>query len=313
MHFAFAFWWEMKKVSVFLFCAVAPLSFGQSVANLWNGSLNRYEQNFDTLPSATSGNLTFTPDQQIMDLGSTVGSSMSGWHLVTSTVGTGTTGRQLVASDGGIGTGNLYSHGASGSSDRALGSLTSATTARTARILRIRNNGSVSPGAGTIEFRWFFEQWRSGTGTTDVQFFDYSIQPASYALTATDGLAATATGIWTRNNLKIRVNGSTPVDWDQAGTYSDDLGSLPASHNVSSQAGFAPGSQDGNVFRSVRVGQMVNTTWAAGTDLLLRWTDSDVTGSDQGFAIDDVKVVPEPATMAMFAIGLGGFLRKRRK
>lgn len=317
MHFACAFWWEMKKVSVFLFCAVAPLSFGQSVANLWNGSLNRYEQNFDSLPNtppvSPAPNITVGAGSQILDLGSAIGSSLSGWHLVTSST-TGTTGRQLLVDNGGSSTGNFYSYGATGNSERALGTLSSGSAATSAKILRIRNNGAISAQSDPIEFRWLFEQWRGGAATTaDVQSFDYSFQASTYALTATDGLAATASGIWTRDNLKIRVNGTTPVDWNETGSFIDDAGAFPATHNVRSQAGSATGALDGNTVRSVRVGQIVNTHWVAGTDLLLRWRDTDATGADHGFAIDDVKVVPEPATLAMFAVGLGGLVRKRRK
>ncbi len=312
MHFAFAFWWEMKKVSVLLLCAVAPLSFGQSVANLWNGSLNRYEQNFDTLP--TTGSTTFTSGSQIMDLGSTVGSSMSGWYLVTSATSGTTAGRNLYTGAGSVGTSGFYSFGATGSTDRALGSIGAGSMAKGSRILRLRNNGAVSSisGPGVIEFKWFVEQWRSGSTSVDIQSFDYSFQSSSYALTASDGLANVGTGIWTRDNLKIRVSGGNPVDENTAGTYENDLGVMPASHNVSN---LGPGGEvalDGNTFRSVRVGQ-IHSEWAAGSDLLLRWNDVDSSGSDHGFAIDDVKVVPEPATLAMFAVGLGGLIRKRRK
>lgn len=288
------------------------MASAQNVANLNNGSLNLYEQNFNSMSATTA--VAFDSGSQVMDMGAKVGSAMSGWYLVTSTTGTGTTGgRALTPGTGSNTAGGFYSFGAANDSDRALGTLGSGSFLNGSRILRLRNN-THAPITGVVEFRWYVEQWRASSSTLDIQGFDYSFQNSSYVIDSTNGLQALGTGDWTRNNLKIYTVAGNPADptVTPGGIYEDDLGVQPQSHNVSAQV-LGSGAVDGNTFRAVRVGQITMANWAAGSDLLLRWTETDTSGSDQGFAIDDVKVVPEPATLAMFAIGLGGLVRKRRK
>jgi len=302
----------MKKSLLFLVSGIASVASAQNVANLNNGSLNLYEQNFNSL--GKTGSVAFDSGSQVMDMGAKIGSSMSGWYLVTSTTGTGTVGgRALTAGTGTNTVGGFYSFGAADDSDRALGTLGSGSFLSGSRILRLRNN-THAPITGVVEFRWFVEQWRASASTADIQGFDYSFQNGSYVLDPTDGLAGLGTGIWSRNNLNVYTVGGAPVDTTVAGgTYEADLGVQPVSHNVSAQVLGSGAAVDGNTFRAVRAGQITMANWAPGSDLLLRWTETDTSGSDQGFAIDDVKVVPEPATLAMFAIGLGGLVRKRRK
>ena len=301
----------MKKSLLFLVAGIAGVASAQNVANINNGSLNLYEQNFNTL--SASSNVAFDTNAVVMDMGAKIGSALSGWYLATSTSGSGTTGgRALTVGTGSSNGGGFYSFGAASDSDRALGSIGSGTANNLSRILRLRNNTHAAI-SGVIEFQYYVEQWRRGASTADIQGFDYSFQSSSYELTGPDGTASLGGGIWTRDNLKVYVSGGVPVDINVAGTYESDLGVLPASLNSGSIATGADGARDGNTFRAVRVGQITAANWAAGSDLLLRWTDVDASNTDQGFAIDDVKVVPEPATLAMFAIGLGGLVRKRRK
>ncbi|MDT8998699.1 PEP-CTERM sorting domain-containing protein [Paucibacter sp. APW11] len=67
-------------------------------------------------------------------------------------------------------------------------------------------------------------------------------------------------------------------------------------------------------------GGTVNTNWAAGSTLWVRWVENNDVGNDHGLAIDNVKFsvvssVPEPQTYALLLAGLAGvgFVARRRK
>ena len=55
-------------------------------------------------------------------------------------------------------------------------------------------------------------------------------------------------------------------------------------------------------------GTVTGLSWAPGQDLVLRWNSNELSGSDNGLAIDNLSfsAVPEPSSVALAAIGLGG-------
>lgn len=61
---------------------------------------------------------------------------------------------------------------------------------------------------------------------------------------------------------------------------------------------------------------LTGLNWTAGSDLWLRWTSANASGTFYGFGIDDVSVVaaPEPPGLALFALGVGiaAFALRRR-
>src|SRR5689334_14160412 len=103
--------------------AIAKPCNAQLAVFLEGGS---YKQSFDTLPSSgTSNNVNSLPQ---------------GWGF--SEAGTGST-LTYTADNGSLSTGNTYSYGASGNSDRAFGELTSGTVQSTIGAGFLNNTGLV--------------------------------------------------------------------------------------------------------------------------------------------------------------------------
>lgn len=228
----------------------------------------RYTQDFDTL-SSTSASSVLPAGWQVSELGGNANGTYA--------VGTG-------SSD----TGNAYSFGAAGSSDRALGSLTSG------------NLNPISYGAfftndlgGTIDsltITYTGEQWRNGTTpNADTLAFEYSLDATS--LTG---------GSWT---ALTSLNFTGPVTGTTAGAIN---GNLAANRLTLSDTLAGLGIADGASFA-------------------IRWTDrTAATGSNDGLAVDDfsltatleaVTAVPEPASWALMIGGfgfIGSAMRRRR-
>ena len=77
---------------------------------------------------------------------------------------------------------------------------------------------------------------------------------------------------------------------------------------------------DGNGAGQVSgLGGTVNTSWAAGTTLWVRWVETNDVGNDHGLAIDNlslsVSAVPEPGALSMWLAGAAavGFMVRRQR
>jgi uncharacterized protein len=193
----------------------------------------------------------------------------TGWALIES----GTGGNTTYTAGTGSGTGgDTYSFGASGNSERALGTL---------------QTGSVIPSFGasfqnatlatiaSLQIAYTGEQWRLGAvGRSDRLDFQYSFDATSLT-----------TGTWNDFN---GLDFIAPI--------------------TSGSTGALDGNAAGN--RTLLSGTLSGLTWAQGGTLWLRWTDFNATGSDDGLAIDDFSITaPEVSTSVPdSAPGLAGWL-----
>lgn len=168
---------------------------------------------------------------------------------------------QYQAGDGSSNGGDVFSFGATGATERALGELRSGSLAPTLAYALTNNTGQTIT---SLDVAYTGEQWRLGTaGRTDALDFGYALDAAS----------------------------------PTAGTFTDvdvlDFAAPTQGGNV--------GKLDGNAAanRTARTGTISGLSLAPGLTITLRWSDRDATGSDDGLAIDDLTVTPsagQPST-----------------
>ncbi len=180
---------------------------------------------------------------------------LTGWFLAES--GGGARDNELYAADnGGSNTGDTYSYGAASSTERAFGALRSGSLIPTIGAL-FENQTSVTIARLGIAFTG--EQWRLGaTGRADRLDFQYSLDATSLT-----------TGTW--------------IDADEI--------------DFSSPFTTAAGALDGNAAanRATINHTIVGLSIPAGATFWIRWIDVDASGADDGLAIDDFSIVPNPA------------------
>jgi hypothetical protein len=213
-------------------------------------STNSYSQDFDTLAS-TGATGTAVP---------------LGWYFSESGTGNNTS---YGVGNGSSTTGNTYSFGTIGSTERAFGGLLSGTLVPTIGA-RFINQGATGIDKLSISYRG--EMWRAGVanrGAADRLDFQYS----------TDATSLT-TGTWTGFSA---LNFSSPVLLAPAGALDGNAG-----------GNFT------NIASDLVVGLNPNDV------IWLRWNDFNISGSDDGLAIDNFSVtasflapIPEPGAMLL--------------
>lgn len=205
-----------------------------------------YTQNFDAL-SSTAGSLT-------NDLSAAIG-----WSMTEG--GNGARDNELYAVDsGGSGTGDTYSYGGAGSSERALGMLLSGTLIPTIGAAFTNDSGGTIT---SLAVTYTGEQWRVGTvGRADRIDFQYSLDATSLT-----------SGTW------VDVNS---LDFN-APTNTGTVGAL----NGNAAANRATISDT-----------IAGLAVPAGATFWIRWSDFNATGADDGLAVDDfsIAVGGAPAT-----------------
>lgn len=225
----------MRKTIITLL-ALASIQFYASAVSLTVN--NTYTQDFNSL--ASSGTSSTMPE---------------GWLFSE----TGTSANTLYTAGTGSGnTGDTYSFGASGSSERALGGLLSGSLVPNFGV-RFQN-GSLS-AITSLEINYTGEQWRLGNaGRQDRLDFQYSLDATSLT-----------TGIWT--------------DFDAL----DFLAPITTGNT---------GALDGNAAanRSAISSTISDLSIAPGAVFWLRWTDFNASGADDGLAIDDFSITARGAT-----------------
>jgi hypothetical protein len=225
-------------------CAVAALVLSPVFASAQCVSLTTLgapsAQDFNTLSNvagSTTNNLTIT-----------------GWFL-TESGGGARDNEQYAVDTGGSGTGDMYSYGAAGSTERALGELRSGTLIPTFGACFTNNTGAT---IASLDVAYTGEQWRLGTpGRTDRMDFQFSTDATSVV-----------TGTWTDVNA---------LDFTAPSTVAPT------------------GARDGNAAanRTALSATIPSLSIANGATVWVRWTDLDATGADDGLSADDFSITPQ--------------------
>lgn len=203
-----------------------------------------YTQDFDTLAS-TGTSVVLPADWQISETGTN--------SNATYTAGTGSSN-----------TGDTYSFGSSGSTERALGGLQSGSLAPTFGASFTNNTGSMLTA---LSIAYTGEQWRLGTANRlDRLDFQYSLDATSLT-----------TGSW--NDLNT-LDFTTP----------NSIGTI--------------GARDGNAIanRAELSTTISGLSIANGTTFWIRWASFNADNADDGLAIDNFSLTPLATVVAIPAV-----------
>ncbi|BBO34357.1 dockerin type I domain-containing protein [Lacipirellula parvula] len=207
-----------------------------------------YLQDFNALPaSGTANNSNSLPQ---------------GWAF--SEAGTGGT-LTYTADNGALSTGNTYSYGASGNSDRAFGELTSGTVNTTLGACFLNNTGFVIT---SFTIAYTGEMWRLGAADAIVDRLDFE-----FSVNATSIVDQGPGVVWTAVNTLDFVS---PNNTSPAGAKD---GNLAANRTTTAPVAVIPsgGIPDGGVF-------------------YIRWlANANIGGTNDGLAIDDFKLNINPS------------------
>lgn len=226
----------------------APRGFAQCVSLTTAGSA--YTQNFDTL-SNVAGSTTNTL-------------TIPGWFM-TEGGGGARDNEQYAVDTGSSTTGDTYSYGAAGSTERALGALRSGTLVPNFGACFTNNTGTA---ISSLTVAYTGEQWRLGTaGRTDQINFEFSTN-------ATD----LATGTWTGVSALNFISPDTATVGAKNGNAAADRTALSNSFSINVPNGA--------------------TFW-------IRWTDIDASGADDGLAVDDFSLAPQSGSLSTNPSGSG--------
>ena len=228
-----------------------------------------YTQNFDTL-----GNTD----------GSTTNSSLPTGLALTESGGGARDNEQYAVNTGNSNTGDTYSYGTAGSTDRALGGLRSGTLIPIIGAEFFNDTGSTIT---LLDIAFIGEQWGLGAANrADRLAFQYSTN----AISLTTG---------------------TYLDFTALDFVSPDT-SGPGAHNGNAIGNFTALSAT-----------ITNLQIADNASFWLRWSDIDATGADDGLAIDNFSLtarssitpfaVPEPGSLALASVAILGLLTTRRR
>ncbi len=196
-------------------------------------------QNFDALANTGTSNAW------------TNGSTLPGWYAAQQS-GTLSTYR---ADNGGSNSGALYSYGATGSTERALGSVSSGTPVTLYYGVALVNN-SGSP-ITSFSIAYTGEQWRNGGNTTPQKLdFQYFVGTPS----------SIKEGTWTDFNA---LDFTGPIATSTAGAL---IGNDPANR--------------------VALTATLTEAVAPGQEIWFRWVDINDAFNDHGLGVDDLSITP---------------------
>lgn len=173
----------------------------------------------------------------------------TGWYISETGTGGAADGK-YVGNDGSSNGGNVYSYGSSGSSERALGSITSSSVKPIIGAQLLNDTGAPMVD---LQVSYTGEQWRRGnSAATDKLQFQYS---------------ADATSLTNGNWVDV-----PDLDFESPTSAPNDT------------------KLDGNASANRRetTGTIQGLNLANNATVWVRWFDYDVSGNDDGLAIDDV-------------------------
>ena len=234
----------------------SPVCSGQSIDLTVNGS-NFASYVWSNAAPATSGQVY---NQDFSNLVTTSGTSVTwvdnstlpGWYVSSNVIAT----NGIVGGTGSDNTGNIYSFGASGSTQRALGSLASITTGTIEYGVNLTNNTGAA--VDRIFVQYTGQQWRDGGPTAVANTLSFL-----YSTNATSLSSGTYTGVSALNYTSPTTTGSTGA-----------VNGAATANQTVKQATITLG-----------------TPIAAGGTVWLKWSDIDEAGLDMGLGIDDVNVI----------------------
>ena len=251
----------MKKFYSLSLIVLASLSYAQVSLTALNTA---YTQNFDGLANSGTGTgistTTGSSGSKVVSVTFPAG-SLSGWYFVEST---SNADGSYTAGTGSSPTGDTYSYGASASTERALGSIASSN-------LLSRYGAQFKNDTGNtidqLQISYVGEEWRfdpdRGTTIKDQITFEYS----------TDATSLT-TGTWTA------VTALLYETTNLTGTV---------------------GTRNGNdaAYRTSLSNTITGLNIPVGQIFWIRFVDINVSGTDDGLAIDDFSLTPINSTLSV--------------
>jgi hypothetical protein len=195
---------------------------------------------------------------------SSTGSSNTSVPFGFAFVESGASGNLTYAADNGSSTsGNTYSYGATGDTDRALGELTSATVQTTIGACFVNSTGQA---LSSVSIGYTGEEWRLGTADGTVDKLDFQV--------STDALSLTV-GNWTNIN---ELDFTTP---------NNAVAGIKDGNAAANRTVFSPFTI--NLPNPV---QPTNTFYVRWVPVLVAGTNTN-----DGLAIDEFSIaIPEPST-----------------
>ncbi|MFM7216741.1 MAG: beta strand repeat-containing protein, partial [Bacteroidota bacterium] len=214
---------------------------------LYNGGT--YTQDFNGLPSTGSTGMTgFGLGPYYLSTPAVNATSLTGWQHTL--IGGTSTDVVFGIDNGSLTSGGAKSYGATGSANRALGSLATGSAVPSFGAVMVNNTGGPLT---TITVSYTGQQWRNGgSGFPNSLLFSYAIGSQNIS----SGVFSTEYSLGFQNP----ISGGSPINLD--------------------------GTQAANQV-AVNGTITLNANWLPGETLVIRWTDNNDSGNDDGIAIDD--------------------------
>lgn len=233
-----------------------------------SGRLFRFSSSADGIISITALGTPITEDFNTLATAGTTNTALPNGFSLTESGGGARDNEQYAADTGGSNTGDTYSYGASGDPERALGGLQSGTLIPIFGATFTNNTGSAITN---LAISYTGEQWRLGTADRGPDRLDFQISTDATSLT---------TGTWTDVNL---------LD------FSGPITTAPV------------GARDGNAAENrVAISSTITgLNIPNGATFLIRWTDFNVSGADDGLAVDNFSITADAVATPTDPSGVG--------